>query len=91
MNELEKATIFLTKMAKEYKVYGDLDNPEFENSRKNAEAIETVLKALEKLKDDNYKLDRENQLVYESNENLRSYLAKNGLISDYIRFKRRGT
>ena len=47
--ELEESTIYLKKIAKEYKIYGDLDNPEFEDTKKIANAIETVLQALEKL------------------------------------------
>ena len=44
--ELEEAVIFLKKVAKEYKTYGDLDNPEFEDTKKIAESIEKVLQAL---------------------------------------------
>ena len=52
--ELEEAIIFLMKVAKDYKIYGDLDNPEFEDVKKIPEAIETALQALEKLKEENY-------------------------------------
>ena len=45
--ELEEAVIFLKKVAKEYKTYGDLDNPEFEDIMKIVETIEIVLQALE--------------------------------------------
>ena len=44
--KLEEAVIFLKKVAKEYKTYGDLDNPEFEDTKKIAESIEEVLQAL---------------------------------------------
>ena len=44
--ELEEAVIFLKKVAKEYKTYGDLDNPEFEDTKKIANAIETILQEL---------------------------------------------
>ena len=44
--ELEEAIIFLMKVAKDYKIYGDLDNPEFEDIKKIPEAIETVIQAL---------------------------------------------
>ena len=44
--ELEEPIIFLMKIAKEYKTYGDLDNPEFEDIKKIPEAIETVVQAL---------------------------------------------
>ena len=49
--ELEEAIEYLKKIAKEYKTYGDLDNPEFEDIMKIAEAIETVLQEL-KYKDE---------------------------------------
>ena len=45
--KLEEANMYLKKIAKEYKTYGDLDNPEFEDTKKIAEAIETVLQELE--------------------------------------------
>ncbi len=45
--KLEETIIFLIKVAKEYKTYGDLDNPEFEDTKKIAESIETVLRALQ--------------------------------------------
>ncbi len=44
--ELEEAIEYLKKIAKEYKTYGDLDNPEFEDIMKIPETIETVLQAL---------------------------------------------
>ena len=47
--ELEEAIMYLKKIAKEYKTYGDLDNPEFEDTKKIAKAIETVLQELVKL------------------------------------------
>ena len=48
--ELEETVIFLMKVVKEYKTYGDLDNPEFEDTKKIAKSIETVLQALESYK-----------------------------------------
>ncbi len=51
--ELEEAKKFLNKMVKEYKSYGDLDNPEFENTEKIYRAIETVLQALENYQEEN--------------------------------------
>ena len=47
--ELEEAIVYLKKIAKEYRTYGDLDNPEFEDTKKIAKAIETVLQALEEV------------------------------------------
>ena len=67
--ELEEAIKHLKKIAKEYKTYGDLDNPEFEDIMKIPETIETVLQVLERLKQDNYRLDRENQKLFEININ----------------------
>ena len=67
--ELEEAVAFLTKVANEYRVFGDLDNPEFEDGRKIGKAIETVLQELEKLHQDNYRLDKENQKLFEININ----------------------
>ena len=48
--ELEDARVYLKKVSNEYRVYGDLDNPEFEDTRKISEAIETVLQELESYK-----------------------------------------
>ena len=59
--ELEEAIIFLMKIAKEYKIYGDLDNPEFEDIKKIPEAIQTVLKALKDKNKEIYKLDKKFQ------------------------------
>ncbi len=67
--KLEEAEIFLMKIAQEYKTYGDLDNPEFEDIKKIPEAVETVLQESDKLKHDNYKLDKENQELFEKNIN----------------------
>ena len=47
--ELEEAIMHLNKIAKEYKTYGDLDNPEFEDIKKIPKSVETVLQALEKV------------------------------------------
>lgn len=47
--KLKEAVIYLIKVANEYKTYGDLDNPTFEDIKKIPESIETVLKELEKL------------------------------------------
>ena len=46
----EEAEVYLKKISNEYKTYGDLDNPEFENTTKIVEAIETVLKDLKSYK-----------------------------------------
>ena len=53
MNEdkkLEEAVDLLKRVGNEYKTYGDLDNPEFEDTKKIAEAIKTVLQKLEELR-----------------------------------------
>ena len=71
---LEKETELLKKIAKEYKTYGDLDNPEFEDTNKIAEAIGKVLNKLNEL---------ENETT-----NLKNYLSSQGMINDYIRWKR---
>ena len=47
IEKLEDAVTYLIKVANEYKIYGDLDNPEFEDIKKIPESIETVLQALE--------------------------------------------
>ena len=48
--KIEKAIELLEKVANEYKTYGDLDNPEFEDIKKIAEAIKTVLQELKSYK-----------------------------------------
>ena len=58
--ELKEAIKFLMKVAKEYKTYGDLDNPEFEDIKKIPEAIEIVSQALENLQNKNNKLIQKN-------------------------------
>ncbi len=69
--ELEEAIVYLKKIAKEYKTYGDLDNPEFEDIMKIPEAIETVLKALKnsipkkKIEDVLKKIQEEYELLLE--------------------------
>lgn len=40
MEEIE----FIEKMIKEYKTFGDLDNPEFENTEKIYQVLENILK-----------------------------------------------
>ena len=73
--KLEEAIKYLKKISEEYKTYGDLDNPEFEDIKKIPETIETVLQVIED--------------TQKENSNLKSYLSKQGLISDYIKFVRR--
>ena len=50
--ELEEAINFLEKMLKEYKVFGDLHNPEFEDTEKIYKQIETVLTELKRLQEE---------------------------------------
>lgn len=42
---MEEDIKFIEKMIKEYKTFGDLDNPDFENTEKIYKAIENLLKA----------------------------------------------
>ncbi len=51
--DLEKAIDFLEKIAKEYKTFGDLDNPEFEDGKKIYTSIKTVLEAFKELQKEN--------------------------------------
>ena len=67
--ESEETITYLKKLAKEYRTYGDLDNPEFEDTKKIANAIDTAVGTIEKLQQDNYNLDRENQKLFESQIN----------------------
>ena len=76
MNEdkkLEEAIAYLNKIERECKTYGDLDNPEFEDTKKIAEAIEIALKELKNLQ------ERNNTLV--------QYIGNQGMINDYLRYK----
>lgn len=73
--KLEEAIKYLKKISEEYKTYGDLDNPEFEDIKKIPEIIGIVLQALEN--------------TQKENSNLKSYLSKQGLISDYIKLAKR--
>lgn len=45
--ELEKNITFLKDMIKEYKTFGDLHNPEFEDTEKIYKVLETVLNYIE--------------------------------------------
>ena len=83
--KLEEAIIFLMKIAKEYKTYGDLDNPEFEDIKKIPKAIQIVLKALKDKDKEIYKLDKKFQYaipddivddLYVSKEKIENYKNK---------------
>jgi len=41
--ELEEAVTFLKKMSKEYRIFGDLDNPDFEDTDKIYNNLDAVL------------------------------------------------
>ena len=71
--KLEDAITHLKKIAKEYNIYGDLDNPEFEDIKKIPEAINIVLQELNNLQ--------------EKNKNLVQYIGTQGMINDYLRYK----
>lgn len=80
MTEEEKEAIkFLEKMSKEYQVFRDLDNPEFEDTEKIYKNINVVLEALKK-KDK--QIDLMNNLIYEvatsTPETTFHYLRKQG-------------
>lgn len=47
---IEKDIEFLEKMVKKYKTFGDLDNPDYEETERIYKAIETVLAELERTK-----------------------------------------
>lgn len=55
-------------MLKEYKVFGDLHNPEFEDTEKIYKQIETVLTELKRLQEENKKMEIEiaNHVYWES-------------------------
>ncbi len=71
--KLEDAIIHLKNIEKEYNIYGDLDNSEFEDTKKIAKAINIVLQELNNLQ--------------EKNKTLIEYIGTQGLISDYLRYK----
>ena len=50
--ELEEAVTYLIKIANEYKTYGDLDSPEFEDIKKIPEAIKIVVQELKDIHTD---------------------------------------
>ena len=74
--KLEEAIMYLKKIAKEYKTYGDLDNPEFEDTKKIAEAIETVLQELEKSHETSAD-DAEDEITRFKKVILKNYIPKN--------------
>ncbi len=71
--KLEDAITHLKKIEKEYNIYGDLDNPEFEDTKKIAKAIDTILQELNNLQ--------------EKNKTLTQYIGSQGMINDYMRYK----
>lgn len=92
--ELSEAIIFLMKIAKEYKIYGDLDNPEFEDIKKIPEAIKTVLQALknsiprkkikDKIKEINNKIKQNEKELRKKNEPVGSGFNS---FDDYFKWK----
>ena len=78
--ELEEVVIFLMKVAKEYKTYGDLDNPEFEDTKKIAKSIETVLQALK----DSISKKKIRNLLIEKQTERKIYWEQNNIMLNFI-------
>lgn len=53
MNNIEKDIKFIDEMIKEYNTFGDLDNPDYEDTDRIYKAIENILKRIKELEEKN--------------------------------------
>lgn len=53
MSNIEKDIKFIDKMIKEYNTFGDLDNPDYEDTDRIYKAIENILKKIKELEEEN--------------------------------------
>lgn len=51
--DIEKDIKFIDEMAKEYNTFGDLDNPDYEDTDRIYKAIENILKRIKELEEEN--------------------------------------
>lgn len=51
MNNIEKDIKFIDEMIKEYNTFGDLDNPDYEDTDRIYKAIENILKKIKELEE----------------------------------------
>lgn len=55
MSNIEEDIKFIDEMVKEYNTYGDLDNPDYEDTDRIYKAIENILKKIKELEEENEK------------------------------------
>ena len=78
MSDLEKDIKFIEKMIKEYKTFGDLHNPDYEDTERIYKALENILSAYrnsipkQKVKDEIEELKKH----YNTDNNIRIYTLK---------------
>ena len=53
MSNIEEDIKFIDEMVKEYNTYGDLDNPDYEDTDSIYKAIENILKKIKELEEEN--------------------------------------
>ena len=73
MSDIEKDIKFIEKMIKEYKTFGDLHNPDYEDTERIYKALENILSAYrnsipkQKVKDKIEELKKEYEIALEEN------------------------
>ena len=69
MSNLEEDIKFIEEMIKEYKTFGDLHNPDFEDTDRIYKALENMLNRIKELEEENKKKSIENICYQEELEN----------------------
>ena len=69
MSNIEEDIKFIEEMIKEYKTFGDLHNPDYEDTDRIYKALENMLKRIKELEEENKKKSIENICYQEELEN----------------------
>lgn len=64
MSDLEKDIKFIEKMIKEYKTFGDLHNPDYEDTDKIYKALENMLERIKELEEALLKVKDKNTTLF---------------------------
>ena len=67
MSNLEEDIKFIEKMIKEYKTFGDLHNPDFEDTDRIYKALENMLKRIKKLEEENETFKNFTSAIFNNN------------------------
>ncbi len=65
--DIEKDIKFIDEMIKEYNTFGDLDNPDYEDTDRIYKAIENILKRIQELEKENTTLKNFTSSIYNEN------------------------